>query len=74
LPQTYRKLRGRIVEKYGTLSNFAKALDLSTTQLSKTINGGTDFSVSRIEKWAKLLDIPPDEYYLYFFVKRLNIV
>ena len=34
----YSKLRGRIVEKFGTLNNFATALDITKASLSSKIN------------------------------------
>lgn len=35
----YSKLRGRIVEKFGTQVNFAKAIKLSERTLSLKLNG-----------------------------------
>lgn len=63
----YAKLRGRIVEKYGTLYSFAEKLGISNVSMSKKLNGKTGFSQQDIEEWAKELEIPKTEYIDYFF-------
>lgn len=67
MPYKYNKLKGRITEKFGTRSNFAKALNLSENSLSLKLNCKTGFSQEDIDKWAELLDITIEEYGLYFF-------
>ena len=67
----YSKLRGRIVEKYGTLSNFAEALGTSLVIVSQKMNNKTDFSRADIVKWSNLLDISSTEYDAYFFDYRV---
>ncbi|MDE7131320.1 MAG: DUF739 family protein [Lachnospiraceae bacterium] len=64
---SYNKLKGRIVELYGTQVNFAKKLGISKNSISKKLTGKTEFSQSDIEKWAVLLDIERGEYEEYFF-------
>ena len=64
---TYNKLRGRIVEKYGTHERFSKALGISKNSLSLKINVKTGFSQGDIIKWSELLDIEVDEIGEYFF-------
>lgn len=63
----YNKLRGRIVEKYGTQNKFAEALGISSNSLSKKMNCDTQFSQSDVELWCKLLDIPRDEIPSFFY-------
>lgn len=63
----YCKLKGRIVELYGTQTNFAKKLGISKNSMSKKLTGKTEFSQSNIEQWAELLDIGKGEYGEYFF-------
>ena len=63
----YAALRGKIVEKYNTQSEFAKSLGISEVSLSKKMNGITEFSKKDIEKWSTLLDIHNDEIGKYFF-------
>lgn len=64
---SYDKLRGRIVEKYGTQENFAEILGVSTNSLSKKMTGKTGFSQKDIVLWSNLLDIDKTEYSEYFF-------
>ena len=44
MPYQYDKLRGRIVERYGTHANFAKALGLSSNFVSKKLNCKSGFT------------------------------
>lgn len=67
MPYRYQKLRGRIVEKYGTNKAFAEKLGLSENSLSKKLKGKTGISQRDIRVWSELLDIDPAEYALYFF-------
>lgn len=67
MPYTYSKLRGRIVERYGTIGNLGKALKLSKTSMSAKLNGKTGFDQKDIIEWSKLLDISNDEIGTYFF-------
>ena len=64
---SYNKLRGRIIEKYGSQENFSKALGLSTTSLSNKMTGQTGFSQRDIKKWSDLLEIKNAEIGSYFF-------
>lgn len=67
MPYKYKKLRGRIVEKYGSLKNFSKNLDISEVSVSKKMNGRTGFSQEDMDEWAKKLEIPLVEYGEYLF-------
>lgn len=71
----YSKLRGRIIEKFGSVKAFAKAYGLSMTTMSKKLNGKTAFSVDDIVKMSspKFLDIPSSEYHEYFFVIKVHV-
>ena len=61
MPYQYDKLRGRIVERYGTQGNFA------SNSVSKKLNCKTGFTQEEMNKWAELLDINLNEYPDYFF-------
>ncbi|MFR4336895.1 MAG: DUF739 family protein [Lachnospira pectinoschiza] len=61
------KLKGKIIEKYGSLGKFAKELNISRTSMSKKMNCQSGFSQSDIEKWSSMLDIKSSEYGTYFF-------
>lgn len=64
----HAKLRGRIVEKFGTQKEFANALGQSENWVSNKMNDISPFSKADMEKWSLLLDIPQTEIYNYFFV------
>lgn len=64
---TYNKLRGRIIERYGSLTAFCEHLTISMNSLSKKMTGKTGFSQEDIELWSGLLGIKQDEYGEYFF-------
>lgn len=67
LPYKYNKLRGRIVEKYGTQDEFARTIGISRNSLSLKMTGKTGISQTDIIKWCQLLDIKADEIGQYFF-------
>ena len=58
---TYDKLRGRIIEKYGSQEKYADVLGISTNSLSKKMTGKTGFSQKDITIWADLLNIDKAE-------------
>lgn len=63
----YRKLRGKIIEVFGTYGSFAEALDLSIVTVSNKLNGKTQFSQDDIVAWSDMLSIPYSEAGAYFF-------
>ena len=63
----YRRLRGRIVEKYGTLSAFAEASGIPLNNISRKLNGYNSFTQEDIVKWSGHLDIKPEQYYEMYF-------
>ena len=63
----YNKLRGRIIEKYGTQEKFAEAIGLSTNSMSKKMTGKSGFSQEDIESCSEKLEIAQAEYGEYFF-------
>lgn len=63
----YRKLKGRIVEKYGSQGAFAAALGTTDQTISRKMNAVTSFSTEDIKKWSELLNIKADEIGSYFF-------
>lgn len=63
----YNKLRGRIVEKYGTQYKFAEAVGMSKQGVSLKMTGKTSFSQGDINKWCDLLDIKTEQIAEYFF-------
>lgn len=67
MKKKYAKLRGRILEKFGTQAEFAKAVDISASTVNRKLNGYTDWTRQEVERVQIALDIPPDEVNLYFF-------
>lgn len=66
----YSKLRGRIVEKYGTLTEFSNHISISRVALNDKLHDKIKISRDDILEWSKLLDISPDEYGAYFFMEK----
>ena len=66
----YSKLRGRIIEKFGTIGNFQKHLNISNVVLSKKMNNRVRLSHDDITPWADLLEIPMDQIGVYFFTRK----
>lgn len=67
MPYEYNKLRGRIVEKYGTQEKFAEALGITKQWLSVKMTGKSPFNQKEMRQWCDLLDIPDGEISNYFF-------
>lgn len=63
----YRKLIGRIIEKYGTRKAFAEKLGISENSMSLKLNGKTGFSQDEMTRWGELLGIDVSEIGDYFF-------
>lgn len=67
----YSKLRGRIVEKYGTVSAFADAVHMHKAQISAKLNNKVDVTKRDIEHWSPLLGIELGEYGAFYFVRKV---
>lgn len=67
----YGKLRGRIVEKYGSLSKFARKLGVSDNTFSKKMNNKVRFTPDDIIAITALLEISNDEIGAYFFTEKV---
>ena len=67
----YRKLRGRIVEKYGTLNAFYETLDITRVAASRKINGQAGFSQDDIRDWCQRLGIGIDEIGSFFYAENV---
>ena len=64
------KLRGRIVEKYGSCDKFATAMGHSKVWLSSRLNNVVPWRASEIREAAALLGIAPDEIHAYFLTQK----
>ena len=63
----YRKLIGRIIEKYGTRKAFAEAVGISENSMSLKLSGKTGFTRDEMVRWGDLLNIDVSEFGDYFF-------
>lgn len=63
----YSKLRGRIVEKFGSQMSFAKAMDISERTLSLKMSGKRTWKQSEICLAINLLGLSYDDIQDYFF-------
>lgn len=63
----YSKLRGKIVECYGSQASFAKKVELSERTLSLKLNGKIGFTQTDIESFVDALGIKRSEIQSYFF-------
>jgi hypothetical protein len=66
------KLRGRIVEKYGSQANFAKKIGKTVQTVTAKLNGNTGFSQDDIVEWACALEIDANSVGEYFFAHLLS--
>lgn len=67
----YRKLKGRIIEKYGSQLNFADAYGISGNTLSLKMRNKVRFTSDDIIAISDMLDIPENEIGSYFFTKQV---
>lgn len=63
----YNKLRGKIVEMFGSQKEFSKQINLSEQSVTAKLNGRSDFSQEDIIRWSNALEIKLDEIGAYFF-------
>lgn len=67
----FSKLRGRIVEKYGSQAAFARDLGCSEVVFSKKMNNQVKFSPDDIVKIVEMLDIDSEQIGDYFFTIKV---
>lgn len=72
--RSYPRIRGRIIELYGSQENFANVIGKSKTSVSQKLNGSSGFSYNDIVLWAKVLKISVDDIGIYFFNDELAVV
>lgn len=68
----YRKLRGRIKEKYGTQSEFSKKIGLSEVSVSNKLNNIVDWDQEEMENIIIALEIPYEDIRAYFFTHTVE--
>ncbi len=70
----YSKLRGRIVEKLGSIKKYAELLKLSDTSISNKLSNKTPFNQDEILRSIEsdVLDIDVTEIPIYFFMQKVG--
>lgn len=68
----YSKLKGKIIECWGSYSKFAERIGLSSATLSLRLNNKICFSQEEIIAICKELGIKDKEISLYFFEKEVK--
>ena len=63
----FSKLKGRIIEKYKSQAEFAKALGISENTLSLKMNNKSRFTSEDIIRITSMLDISKESVGEYFF-------
>lgn len=63
---SHNKLRGRIVEKFGSVKKFSEKLGKKQQTVNLKVQGKVGFSRKEIIEWSNLLEILPDDCYSYF--------
>jgi hypothetical protein len=66
---SYAKLKGRIVEKFGTQVAFAKHIGLDVATVNGRLNGRSQWRADEIADACILLGIPLSDAHHYFFCK-----
>lgn len=64
---SYNKLRGRIIEVYGSQRKFSDEINLSEQSITAKLNGRSDFSQEDILRWCNSLKIERGDIGIYFF-------
>lgn len=68
----YSKLRGRIVEKCGTIQDFGKAMGMGPATTSMLLNNHVEWRPAKILKACEVLDIDPAQIGEYFFTVEVK--
>lgn len=66
------KLRGRIVEIFGTIEAFSEKAGCSRAFISSYLNHRSYLNQATIIKWARLLRITDEEMPTYFFTVEVD--
>ena len=71
----YSKLRGRIIEKFGTYKAFAEAVGISENSMSQKLSGKMAITTGDIRKWSSVeyLDIDAEDIGVYFFKIKVQV-
>lgn len=67
----YSKLRGRIVEKFGSVSAFSRHLGVLPQQINPKLLGQKGITTKDILEWCEALDIEVSDIGVYFFALKV---
>ena len=70
----FSKLRGRIIEKFGTCAAFADAVGLPKSAVSARLSNKVPIDSNEMMHWSQpdLLDIPVEAVYVYFLTPKVR--
>ena len=71
MQKEHLKLRGKIVEKYGSQSVFAEKIGKTEQSVTAKLNGRSQFSQEDVVTWSNALGIVVNEVGEYFFANKL---
>lgn len=71
MPYDYSKLRGKIVEIFGSNGAFAKVFPMSERTLSKKMTGKVGWSQKQMKRACELLGIEEQDLPAYFFKQKV---
>lgn len=72
MPFDYSKLRGRIVEKFGSQQKFAEAMKLSERTITLKLKGRIPWKQTEICKAVELLELSTEDIPIYFFTVKVQ--
>ena len=72
MAKDFSKLRGLIVEKYGSQTAFCEATGKTLDWLSRRLNGRVEFGSDDIIEVVNALEISPQDISLYFFTPKVR--
>ena len=73
MQQDCSALRGRVIEKHGTIGNFAKIMKWSGRKASYVVNGRQAMTLKEAEQCAEVLDVEDGKDFLRIFFPLLSI-
>jgi hypothetical protein len=66
----YSKLKGKIIEKYGTITNYSKAINMNYYSLISKLSNKHYFTQNEIKIQSTLLGFKDDEIGSYFYTLK----
>lgn len=69
---SYNKLKGKIIEVFGTQERFAQEIGISPAALSARLNNVTGFTQDEIARSCNALRIPAKQIPPYFFTHEVQ--